>query len=66
MCKSNRYTGTNVKFPLCLIKHHAMKKYGGVEVQFHILISALDGGECSASRLNIYKPERMSQADHIV
>jgi hypothetical protein len=35
----------NVKFPLCLIKHHAMK-YWGREVQLHsFLTSALDGGE---------------------
>jgi hypothetical protein len=25
-----------VKLPLCLIKHHAMKKYGGVKVYFYI------------------------------
>jgi hypothetical protein len=35
-----------VKMPLCLTKHHAMKSYWGVEIQFHaFLISALDGGE---------------------
>jgi hypothetical protein len=31
-----------VKLSLCLTKHHAMKKYWGVEV---FLISALDGGQ---------------------
>jgi len=35
---------------LCLTKYHAKKKYEGVEVQLHaFLISALDGGEYSAS-----------------
>jgi len=35
-----------VKLFLCLIKHHAMKTYGEVEVYFQaFLISALDGGE---------------------
>jgi len=33
----------------CLTKHHAKKAYGGVEVQLHALISALDGGEWTAS-----------------
>jgi hypothetical protein len=35
---------------LCLTKHHVMKTYWGVEVYLHaFLISALDGGEWSAS-----------------
>jgi hypothetical protein len=34
---------------MCLIKHHAMKAYGGVDVEIHILTSALVGGEWSAS-----------------
>jgi hypothetical protein len=35
----------------CLTKHHAVKRYGGIEVQLHhALTSALDGGEWSASR----------------
>jgi len=37
---------------LCLSNHHAMKTYGGVDVQLQaFLISALDGGEWLASRL---------------
>jgi hypothetical protein len=36
---------------LNLIKHYAMKAYGGVDVYIHIfLTSALVGGEWSASR----------------
>jgi len=35
---------TNAKLSLYLIKHHAMKTYGGVELQRHVfLTSALDG-----------------------
>jgi hypothetical protein len=38
-----------VKLSLCLIKHYAIKAYGGMDVQIHIfLISALVGGEWSA------------------
>lgn len=34
-----------------MLKHHAVKKYEGVEVKLHILSSyALNGGEWSASR----------------
>jgi hypothetical protein len=45
------------KLSLCLIKHHAMKKYWGVEVQLHVfLISALDGGEWSASHHGRFTP----------
>jgi hypothetical protein len=37
-------------FSLCLIKHHTMKSYEGVEVQIHVIfILGLDGGEWSAS-----------------
>jgi hypothetical protein len=40
-----------VKLSLSLIKHYAMKAYGGVDVYIHIfLTSALAGGEWSASR----------------
>jgi len=36
---------------MCVIKHQAKKTYRGVELQLHIfIISALDGGEWSASR----------------
>jgi hypothetical protein len=34
-----------IKLSLCLIKHYAMKTYGGVDVQVHTLTSALVGGE---------------------
>jgi hypothetical protein len=37
------------KFSLCLIKHHTMKSCEGVEVQIHVIILALDGGEWSTS-----------------
>jgi hypothetical protein len=34
----------------CLIKHHTMKTYGGVEVERHALVtSTFDGDEWSAS-----------------
>jgi hypothetical protein len=40
-----------------LIKHHAMKTYGGVDVQTHVfLTSALVGGEWSASRSGRFIP----------
>jgi hypothetical protein len=40
-----------VKLSLCLVKHHAMKTYVGVEVELHtILVSAIHGGEWSVSR----------------
>jgi hypothetical protein len=39
----------NLKFCMCLIKHHATNKYGGVEVYLHALISELDGDERSVS-----------------
>jgi hypothetical protein len=39
-----------MKLSLPLIKHDAMKAYGGVGVEIHILLtSALAGGEWSAS-----------------
>jgi len=48
---SSHFSLINVKLFMCLIKHHSMKAYGGVEVQLHpSFASALDGGEWSASR----------------
>jgi hypothetical protein len=46
-----------VKLSLCLIKHHGMKKYVGVEIYFHtFLTSILDGSEWSASHQGIFTP----------
>jgi len=46
--------------PLRLTKHHAVNAYEGVEVQARVfLTSALDGGECSASR-----PGRFTSGTH--
>jgi hypothetical protein len=42
-----------VQVSLCLAKQHAMKTYGGMEVQ--LLTSALDGGECSTLQ-PLYQP----------
>jgi hypothetical protein len=40
-----------------LIKHYAVKAYGGMDVQIHIfLISVLLGGEWSASRPGRFTP----------
>jgi hypothetical protein len=39
----SEYGEINVNVSLCLIKHHEVNKYGGVEIYFHIfLTSALD------------------------
>jgi hypothetical protein len=47
-----------VKLSLCLTKHHAMKTYGGVKVQFYaFLTSVLDGGDWSASPPGRFNPE---------
>jgi hypothetical protein len=49
-----------VNLSLCLLKHHAMYTYGGVEVTAPpFLISALHGDECSASR-----PGRVTPSTH--
>jgi hypothetical protein len=46
-----RSLGVGTELPPCLTKHYAMKAYGGVDVLIHVfLISALVGGEWSASR----------------
>jgi hypothetical protein len=44
-----------VMLSLCLTKHHAMKKYWGVEEQLHELFD-LDGDEWSDSRLGRFTP----------
>jgi hypothetical protein len=44
--KASLAVGTDVKLSLCLIKHHLMKTYGGLEV---FITSALDESEGSAS-----------------
>jgi hypothetical protein len=46
-----------VKLSLHVTKHHAIKTYGGVEVQLHaFLISALDGDDWSAPRSGRFTP----------
>jgi hypothetical protein len=46
--------------PLCLTKLHAMKTYGGMEVQLRsFLTSALAGGEWSAWRPGKESPVRI-------
>jgi hypothetical protein len=46
-----------IKLSLCLTKHHTMKTYLRVEVYLHaFIISALDGSDCSASRLSHFSP----------
>jgi hypothetical protein len=46
-----------VKLSLCLIKHHAMKMYKGVEVWLRaFIISALDGRERTASHPGHFIP----------
>jgi hypothetical protein len=55
-CEYGRYTSRlhilkNIKLFLCLIKHHIINKYEGVELELHsFLTSALHRGEWSASR----------------
>jgi hypothetical protein len=48
---------SEVIFSLCLIKHHAMKTVGRVEVQLHAFLTlALGGGECLASCSGRFTP----------
>jgi hypothetical protein len=50
---------------LCLIKHHAIKTYWGVEVQLYaFIILALYGGEWSASRPGHFTPGVNSYGIH--
>jgi hypothetical protein len=52
---------------LWLIKHYAIKKYGGVEVFFHIFLSlALNGGEQSALCLDCFTPEKRAYDNHLI
>jgi hypothetical protein len=54
-----------VKLSLCLIKHHAVKMYWGVEGHLHtFLASALDGGEWSASRPGRLTPRERAPGTH--
>jgi hypothetical protein len=47
----------NVKLPLYLIKHTAMKEYGGVEVMINVVLtSTLVGAEWSTSRPGCFNP----------
>jgi hypothetical protein len=48
-----------------VIKHYAIKSYGGVDVQIHIfLTSALVGGEWSASRPYRFTPKERAPSTH--
>jgi hypothetical protein len=50
---------------MCLTKHYAMKKYGGVGVYIHIfLTSALVGGEWSATRPGRFTPGERAPGTH--
>jgi hypothetical protein len=45
---------------LCLTKYHFIKTYGGLQIQFYALTSALQGAEWSASRLDCFTPRGKS------
>jgi hypothetical protein len=52
-------------FSASLIKHYAMKGYGGVDVQIHIfLTSLLAGGGCSASHSGRLTPGERALGKH--
>jgi hypothetical protein len=54
-----------VKLSLCLIKHHVMKTYWGVEVYLHAFLnSALHGGELPASRTGRFTPRIRAPPPH--
>jgi hypothetical protein len=56
-CKCINSSKAKVMLPLYLTKNHAMKTYGGMEVQFHaVLTLVLDGGEWSASCPSPFTP----------
>jgi hypothetical protein len=57
--------GKKGKISLIIIKHYAMKAYGGVNVQTHIfLISVRDGGEWLASRPGRFTPGKEPPATY--
>jgi hypothetical protein len=50
-CSVCEQVKVKVKLSLCLTKNHAIKRYWGLRYSAtHSLTSALEGGECSASR----------------
>jgi hypothetical protein len=54
-----------MKISVCLIKHHAAKKYGGVEARIYAFFaSTLDGGECSVSRPVRFTPRERASGTH--
>jgi hypothetical protein len=60
-------TGQRVELSLCLIKHHAIRTYGGKEVQFHtLLISVLDGSESSAPEPGHLTPRDTDSGMHLI
>jgi hypothetical protein len=57
--------GVKVQLSLYLIKHHAMKTYGGVEVQFHVYFTlALDVGDRLASHSGCFTPRKDAPCHH--
>jgi hypothetical protein len=56
-----------VKLSLWLTKYHAMKTYGGMEIQMHVfLTSTLDGGEWLDSRPGRFTPEETAPDIHLI